>query len=144
MKLGFTGTRHGMTDEQRRAFIAWVKGAGVTEFHYGVCVGADEDAWDVMASADDLGFAKPRVIAHPPSNPALRLSSTMPFDDEIRPVTDYLTRNRNIVDASAVLAATPEGPERLRSGTWSTVRYAREQGKRVVIFWPDGRVEGEP
>jgi len=140
MKVGFTGTRHGMTDEQRRAFIARAKEAGVTEFHYGVCDGADEDAWDVFTSARDLGFERPRTVAHPPSNPAKRLHNTMPFDDEVRPEAEYLTRNRNIVDASETLWAAPDGPEERRSGTWATVRYARRVGKPVVVFWPDGSV----
>ena len=48
----------------------------------------------------------------------------------------YLDRNRDIVDACEVLLATPDGPERLRSGTWSTVRYARKIGKPVEVRLP--------
>jgi predicted Rossmann fold nucleotide-binding protein DprA/Smf involved in DNA uptake len=52
-----------------------------------------------------------------------------------------LDRNRDIVDAAAVLIAAPkEMTETLRSGTWATVRYARKQGKQVWIVWPDGTV----
>lgn len=146
MKVGFTGTRKGMTDEQRHAFVAWVKTSGVTEFHYGVCVGADGDAWDVVASASDLGFEKPRVVAHPPTDPKLRLHSTMMFDDEVRPEADYLTRNHDIVDAikeDGILVASPGGREEQWSGTWSTIRYARRIGAAVLIIWPDGTTTEE-
>lgn len=143
MKVGFTGTRDGMTSEQHRAFIRWVKAAGVTELHHGCCIGADVDASEVATSAPDLGFRKPRIVAHPPTNRAKVSLTEEQMADEIRPRADYLTRNRNIVDACDVLLACPKGPEERRSGTWSTVRYARKQGKRVVIFWPDGEVVSE-
>jgi hypothetical protein len=45
----------------------------------------------------------------------------------------YLVRNRHIVDASSVLIATPKGDEELRSGTWSTVRYARKIRRDFTI-----------
>jgi hypothetical protein len=143
MKVGFTGTREGMADEQRRAFIRWAANAGVTEFHEGCCIGADDDAFDVMTSADDIGFTRPRIVAHPPTNRAAVSHSALMFADEQRTPADYLTRNRNIVDAADLLTACPKGPEEQRSGTWATVRYARKVGKPVVIFWPDGTVTEE-
>jgi hypothetical protein len=48
---------------------------------------------------------------------------------------DNLTRNRDIVDTASMLIAAPEGnAERLRSGTWATVRYARKAKKKVIIL----------
>jgi len=32
------------------------------------------------------------------------------------------------------MIAAPSGPETLRSGTWSTVRYARSKAKEVYIL----------
>jgi hypothetical protein len=56
----------------------------------------------------------------------------------------YLHRNRKIVDDCVLgLLATPSGREVLRSGTWSTIRYARGLGRRITIFWPDGSVTKE-
>lgn len=140
MKVGFTGTRDGMTDEQRRAFIAWAKTAGATEFHHGCCLGADADAVDVFLSAADLGFSRPLIVAHQPAKKAMLSDESLWSSDVMKPPLDYLVRNRNIVDDSDILVACPKGPEEQRSGTWSTVRYARKQGKRVLIFWPDGNV----
>ena len=141
MKIGFTGTRGGMTTEQHRSFIAWIRDAAATEFHHGCCIGSDADAAEV-ASSRDLGFARPRIVAHPPINNSKVSATEQMFADETRPPLDYLTRNRNIVDACDVLLACPKGPEERRSGTWSTIRYARKCGKRVVIFWPNGEVTG--
>jgi predicted Rossmann fold nucleotide-binding protein DprA/Smf involved in DNA uptake len=45
-----------------------------------------------------------------------------------------LVRNRAIVNSSGLLIAAPAGEEILRSGTWSTVRYARSKDKRVRIL----------
>ncbi len=139
MRVGFTGTRDGMTDQQRRSFIAWAKGCGATEFHHGCCLGADEDAFDVFTSADDLGFSRPRTVAHPPKNRAMICSLAEMLSDEKKEPLEYLTRNRLIVLACDVLAACPKGmAEELRSGTWSTIRFARSQGTPVVMFWPNG------
>jgi hypothetical protein len=37
----------------------------------------------------------------------------------------------------------PSGPERLRSGTWATVRYARKLRKPITILWANGEVTEE-
>ena len=46
-------------------------------------------------------------------------------------------------DETDMLVACPKGPEEVRSGTWSTVRFARKRGKRIVIIMPDGTVTEE-
>ena len=56
-----------------------------------------------------------------------------------------LVRNRMIAAECSILIACPkESDEVVRSGTWSTVRYARQAKKPVVIVRPDGKfvVEG--
>lgn len=41
--------------------------------------------------------------------------------------------------ACEVLIATPkETTGATKGGTWYTVKYARQQGRKVVIVWPDG------
>lgn len=48
-----------------------------------------------------------------------------------------LDRNRDIVNGSDVMLVAPrERKEELRSGTWATYRYAREQGKTCIVVWP--------
>ena len=54
--------------------------------------------------------------------------------EELKP-QDYLVRNMNIVNQSDVLIAAPkEEVEVLRSGTWSTIRKARNKGLQVIIL----------
>ena len=133
MIYGFTGTSQGMTKVQRASFRALVQKLNVEVFHHGDCVGADAQAHNTVRKR-----TKARVIIHPPKNEKARAfckgaSLTYPADD-------YLARNRKIVDRCQHLIATPAGDEVLRSGTWSTVRYAKKIGRPVTIINPDGEV----
>lgn len=130
-RFGFTGTQRGMTAAQGSALYDYLCG-GRGEFHHGDCIMADSQAHDI---ADFLGY---RIIGHPPSNPSKRAHRTC---HELRPEKPYLDRNKDIVLETMVLIACPgEVEEQLRSGTWSTVRFARKQGKSVVLIFPDGAV----
>ena len=54
--------------------------------------------------------------------------------DTVHGVRPYLDRNRDIARACSVLIALPETlVEVQRSGSWATVRYAREYGKEVLL-----------
>lgn len=131
-KFGFTGTQRGMTASQRDALRGYLRGIR-GEFHHGDCIGADSQAHEI---ADCMGY---RIIGHPPSNPSRRASRVC---HELRPEKSYLERNKNIVRETVALIATPgETEEQLRSGTWSTIRFARKQGKCVVIIFPDGSIK---
>jgi len=134
--VGITATRHGLTDAQRLTLgtalaDAWLKDEGsiAHRFHHGDCVGGDVEGAQI---ARRQGY---RVVAHPPINPRLR--AYWP-SDEVLPERDYHARNRAIVDASWLVIGCPDGPERDRSGTWSTIRYARQTSARVVVIMPDG------
>lgn len=134
MALGFTGTRHGMTPEQIKA-VDFITMFDFDEVHHGDCVGADTDMHRIARANGQ------RVVGHPPSDPKLRAFNEC---DELRPEKPYLDRNHDIVDeADAVIATPGETTEVLRSGTWSTIRYAKEQKKPLAIVWPDGTVEGD-
>lgn len=91
------------------------------EFHHGDCVGADEQAHQLlkwMRTARDT--PRVRVILHPPDNPSKRANCRA---DEVRKALPYLERNKEIVDETQFLIATPKGTEEeLRSGTWATMR----------------------
>jgi hypothetical protein len=141
MKIGFTGTREGMTARQWRQLAHWIEeaawpGSEIKEAHHGACVGADSEF--VLAVMDKVCCP---IHAHPSNIDAMTDRRALDVSEVRNNPLPPLDRNRNIVDAVDVLLAGPKGPEELRSGTWSTVRYARKQGKRVVIFWPDGTTE---
>jgi hypothetical protein len=143
MKIGFTGTREGMTEQQRSAFDEWIcSQPDITEFHHGDCVGADDQAADVLheiRTGEDPGPLI-KVVCHPPDNNKRRAFNG--HFDELRPVKKYTSRNRDIVNETDVLLVCPLGTERqTRGGTWYTADYAQRLGRRVVIFWPNGTVE---
>jgi len=131
--IGFTGTRQGMTEAQKPVLRALLDG-GAGEFHHGDCVGADSEAHNI---AVECGYS---IILHPRTNHSERAWCEVPRLGK-RPEKPYLERNKDIVRETASLIATPAEPEeQLRSGTWSTVRFARKQGKPVFLILPDGSV----
>lgn len=90
--LGFTGTRHGMTQSQRDQLyirLFWDSPHGET-FHHGTCQGADEEAHLI---AVELGL---RVQMHPPTYTVL-LARVM---GEVRhPPLPFLECKKAIVEA---------------------------------------------
>jgi hypothetical protein len=135
-KIGVTGTRRGLVAAQRAALLGLMQAfGGACQLHHGDDMGVDAEA-DVLARA--LGW---RVVTHPPllsGHRAYRASA------EPRQPRPFLERNRDIVaEVGGLLACPGMMVEEQRSGTWATVRYARERGVPVVIVWPDGSVSRE-
>lgn len=127
MKVGFTGTKKGMTIEQKETLLRCLMDLGCVEFHHGDCVGADEEAHDI---ANGLGI---HIVIHPPNDDRLR---AFKIGGEILPAKDYLKRNKNIVNSTEFLIGCPEDSTPvLRSGTWSTIRYSHKckDKKHIVI-----------
>jgi len=83
------------------------------------------------------------VIGHPGDWPPLTSKEAVATSHPLHPCRPHLDRNRPIVDSCDVLLACPHGPEEPRSGTWATIRYARKVGRKIFVFWPDGKVTGE-
>lgn len=136
MKIGFTGTRFGMTQSQRAIVMDLIAELEITEAHHGDCVGADAQ---FHKAAEQI---KARLVVHPPVDESHR-ARCWPWD-EVRPVKTHFARNRDIVDESDVLIGTPfDATEQPKGGTWYTINYARKRGKRLFIVWPDGSVREE-
>ena len=125
MKIGFTGTRKGMSGLQKEqlAYILALFVRGditrkllMTEFHHGDCPdGADQEADEIAR-----GFMCYRIYRYWPEKPTPKA---------------LLARDRKIAELCDVLIAAPETDrERMRSGTWATVRYARKARKPVVML----------
>lgn len=134
--VGFTGTRHGMTAEQRAAVQALlVKLAALDELcgHHGDCVGADAEFHDIVRPLART------VVIHPPIDDAHR--AFCKSADEWRPAITHLARNRCIVIESAVMIATPyEADRQLRGGTWYTIDYTQKQDHPLAVVAPVGDV----
>ena len=138
MKIGFTGTRKGMTEKQKSyvSFHLWHNSAFSSgEVHHGDCVGADAE-FHYMATK--LGCA---IIKHPASNVGNQRANCLGgIELKAKPP---LERNHDIVDTVNFMIAAPgENHEVLRSGTWATIRYARKVGKKLVVIYPNGNTEG--
>jgi len=125
--------------------------SGVTDFYSGLAQGVD--TWSAQI-----------VLAVRKQNPGLRLHCVLPCRDQAEswgPVAQelhqhlqaqaetviclsekyhdgcMLARNRYLVDHAAVLLAVYNGS--WRGGTAMTVRYARKQGKEIIIINPKTR-----
>lgn len=142
IRIGFTGTQNGLTDAQEAALdrlFAELEHHAI-EFHHDDCIGADARAHDL---ADNYTFD---IEIHPPDKDNKRAFCTGGI---IHPEKPYLDRNKDIVDCCDTLIACPNGEERLRSGTWSTVRYARKRASidrvqiKIWIITPSGEIRRE-
>jgi hypothetical protein len=134
MHLGITGTRKGLTEKQFNIIKKLIKQDGnlLTHFHHGDCMGVDVQ----VAMLFEEYQPEVWIISHPSNGPT---RAHGPCDEVMRP-KDYLVRDQDNVNASDYFWAAPDGIERVRSGTWATVRMARKKGIPIVIVMPDGEI----
>lgn len=126
MLVGFTGSRETPSSAQEQWLTEVLWSLEMIEFHHGDCLGADALAHTLVREIAP-GI---RIVIHPPLDPRLRAYRE---GDEILSVKPYLERNKDIVDSTEILIGLPSGPEYLRSGTWSTIRYAQSLGHQVLL-----------
>jgi hypothetical protein len=136
MHLGVTGTKEGLTEKQFNVFIEMLSEMQFTHLHQGDCVGVDNEVTIIVR------HEKPEVIIvrHPPIKKHYQAFG--PYD-ETWPDKDYLVRDQDNVNCSDYMFAFPKGEEVIRSGTWTTVRYARKKGIPITIIMPNGEVRYE-
>lgn len=140
MNIGFTGTRHGMTEHQKEYVARLVTKAPVLGsvgeallLHHGDCVGADAEMHDLWVNTH--GDYAPIVI-HPPAASKHRAFKNSQGTILLSP-QDYLERDREIVHQSDLVIATPRQEVMInRSGTWYTVRYAWKMGVPTIVIPP--------
>lgn len=146
MTVGFTGTRKGMNNRQIDQLAVMLEalrdprsyqdGGSQTPFHFGGAPGADLRARK-MAKALSYG-----IEWHP--SPGVDLATLVHngyadaeelLAETWHEVFPPLVRNHHIVDAIQVLLAAPHTDvEERRSGTWATIRYARQVGRPVCML----------
>lgn len=131
MEIAFTGTRQGMTDNQKVELVEWLEKLKPTKVYHGDCIGADTDFHHSVRKFD------PEIFVHIiPSNIADQRSFLK--GDKVEDPNHPLVRNRDMVDnADIVIAAPATLEEVLRSGTWATIRYARKLKKEVILLKPE-------
>lgn len=143
MRIGFTGTQEGMTNDQLiqvHMLLGDLQAAGATHAIHGMCIGADAQFHEQAKGFKYVTVGYPGVTAF---GEMKHRSACKP--DEVVPAKPFLIRNRDIVRESDVMIATPKeareqalGLLSIRSGTWATIRYARSAHKPLLIVWPDG------
>lgn len=134
-KVGVTGSRYHIPDQQHAELKSrlWMLHGGCGPrvdpwLLHGDCSGADSLAHDI---AKAMGYF---IHVYPPKIDTFR-AFKVGFDLIEKPDA-YYARNRAIAEECDVLVAVPKKPESqdLRSGTWQTVRMARQLGKKVYII----------
>ena len=138
--LGFTGTQRGMTEFQFQlvdVILLELLQLGFATLHHGLCIGADAQAHKIARAWSRPSGQPGRYEIHGhPANIWEKQQANLDCD-VLHPIAEPLNRNRVIAHTCDLLLATPaELTETLRSGTWATIRYAREYGKPIIIIPP--------
>lgn len=133
--VSFTGTRLGMTHPQKLGVRDVMDELAPAEGHHGDCIGSDATFHTFCKLFSCYTVGHPGVDRH-----GYALTRAYCDVDESLPELPYLVRDKVIVEASKILIATPRMMmEEVRSGTWTTVRYARKLKNRTIhIVYPDG------
>ena len=139
-KMGFIGTRHGMSENQKKALEEILKSKDISEFHHGDCISSDSQAHEVLTKLKKSNNKNIKLIGHPPKSKKTR--AYCKFDIELIPDT-FHNRNHHIIDATDIFVANPDISEKVKSGTWNAVRYARMKNKKVYVIHKSGRIEKE-
>lgn len=123
MKVGFTGTRKGMSGLQ----------ASQLQYVLALFYHADK----AVNRKPELHFGRHESVELKADKEAAALASSLGYATEPHYAMrgEELDRNREIIAEVSVLIAAPETDvEEQRSGTWATVRYARKKGIPVVML----------
>ena len=134
--VGFTGTRHGMTEAQKSAVFNLVSDLAHVDnltTHHGDCIGADAEFHNISC------LLATRLVVHPPVDESHR--AFVKDAHEWRAACTHFARNRAIVLESTVMIATPyEAKRQMRGGTWYTISRAMLSGKPLALVLPTGGV----
>jgi hypothetical protein len=151
--MGFTGTsrkplrkpQHARLIQELQSRAERVGEGEKIHFHLGDCINADAEAREIAALINFSYRQTNRpapfwLVGHPGDNPAMRDFGD--FDEEREPKPN-LDRNRDIAESDEMLACPRTfNEQRAYSGTWHAIRCALQNGKEVIIIWPDGQTSG--
>jgi len=131
MIVSVSGSRDGSTPYQHQQVKLFIKTYHeyIEELHHGQCKGFDEEVHD-LAMEHSI-----KIVIHP----ATKQKYLSDRKSEIMlPPKEYLERNKDLSQVCHLLIAAPSTEEEvMRSGTWSTIRYARKKGKKIWIIPPE-------
>lgn len=153
-QIGATGTRNPLPLRQQTALTLLLEDICAASrirrdksisLHHGCCTGTDESTHHyVRAIPGAIIHGHPGIGNHGESPHRMSLVHMSSFDYLYEP-KPYRFRNRDIVASVGLLIACPAYTENdsrsWRSGTWQTIRMARNARKPVFIVWPHGTAE---
>src|SRR5579864_7328642 len=105
--IGFTGTRFGMTDAQFDALAKLLDDHMPNEFHHGDCVGADAQAHTAVRIYREKSRRDVAIHIRPSESAELRAFCVALAGDTVHAGKANFARNREIVDSTDLLIATP-------------------------------------
>ena len=140
MKVGFTGTRAGMNEDQHDNLVTIMRLFEPTRATHGDCVGADKQFFDIANSLGIETESRPGKSKRFQSQSATSAFRAFTDSDLKHAPEPYHDRNRKIVDRCHILLACP-ARRNGRGGTWYTINYAIEIGRPVIIIHADGKLE---
>jgi len=133
IRMGFTGTRDGMTSPQRVTVTKLIQFFKPDEFHHGDCTGSDEQAHVIARLYESIW-----IVAWPPVIGRYRANCKA---DVIKKPMSYLARDREISKLDMLVATPRFAHAEPRSGTWITIGYAREEETPIFIVNPSGKLQ---
>ncbi len=150
MIFAFTGTRLGMTPEQKRGVILTLNLLQPRTLIHGGAKGADSEAHN-LAHEFEYTDAPPFFEVWPADERSsehwikILTHTDGRLASRVHPVMLPLARDLVMAKQCDHLIACPATTtEVVRSGTWATIRYARAARKPITIIAPDGIITEEP
>ena len=137
-KLGFTGTREGLTAGQALALKLKVQElasehAGNIVAVHGACVGADASFDEICAE-----LSIPRKM-RPGPVPKLRMGLARRLGSFVFEPEPFEVRNKKIAEEATHLLVCPKQmAEQRYGGTWQTYRFGLRRDIQISTFFPDG------
>lgn len=118
-----------MSERQRDLLLETLRSRHITEFHHGDCIGADDEAADLVSE----NFPDIKIVCHPPIDETHRAFNNK--HQEIRVQKKHFARNRDIVDETDFTTAAPLTTEHQdHGGTWYTHDYAIKKKKETLVL----------
>jgi hypothetical protein len=117
-----------MSQHQKEQFVLKMMELNPTEFHHGDCEGADAEAHDIVREF----FPNVKIHIYPPKSTYRQAHRCGDINYSPAP---YLERDKDIVDSVEYMIGAPkQDNEIIRSGTWTTIRYARKTNKPNTVL----------
>lgn len=146
----FTGTREGLTEDQRESLREWLFVRNVIATHDGLCIGADEEfhgiaeslaadrvspyinGWPAIVPADLTCIN--RVKCHSTREPRPPLDRNTAMAEDARDAIKWRKENAELV----ACPAGKEKPSSDRGSTWHAIGRFQSRNVPVTIINPDG------